>query len=113
MMRLTKSIGMALLVLQILFLSAGIHDLTCHTPNQPQSQATRQEFASPASVNNPETHRCNACFFNQLLNQCLLPVFEGPFLTESFSLRTPACSENIAFVAPGNIGNRGPPSLLS
>ncbi len=114
MIRMAKSIGMFLLVFQILFISTGFHDLTCHSAAPPATTpASQREFSSPKLLDNPETDHCNACFFNKLLNQCVFPAFEGPFIAESFIRRTPLCPGSIVFIAPGKTGNRGPPLLLS
>jgi len=78
-----KNSGAAFLAFLLLFLSTGIHDLASHTP------AARTVLVAPAisfaagDAGVPSRDHCGACLCTQLLNHCLFPVLEIPYLTES------------------------------
>ena len=104
------TIGVALLAMLILFLSTGIDDLENHIPFRGSLQALGQQFLSPLSApNSPEPDHCNACFFNQLLSQCLFPIFLKPALSEAFHSRARLFPKATTFLVLGPAVNRGPP----
>jgi len=107
---LAKNIGITFLTFLIFFLSTGIHDLT-HTPAIAQHLANPLEVRSGTSTGQPDGVQCNACFFNQILNQCLFPVFEQPFVAESFTSRSILPPGVVESLALGNTDSRGPPLL--
>ncbi len=109
-----SNIVVALLATLILFLSTGIDELENHVLFCGGSQAPEQELFSPLSgPENPEPDHCNACLFNQLLSQCLFPIFLKPSMAESFHPRVRLFPKATAFLVPGPEVNRGPPQALA
>jgi hypothetical protein len=114
---LAKSIGIAVLSIQILFLATGIHDLESHTP---QSHATRA-IAGERCSQNPNLKMlspdgCSVCLANRILQQCLFPVIAKPAIAEYFRPCLSFIRKMEAFPASSPEINRGPPpasALLS
>jgi hypothetical protein len=97
------------LIFLIFLLSTDIDHLIKHFPVIHTSQANTESVSSKQDVVNPAQDQCNACFFNQLLNQCLFPVLGEPEIAEA--AREQAClfQKPELFTALGHQVNRGPP----
>jgi len=108
-----KNSGVAFLAFLILFLSTGIHDLASHSPVARPASAAPEASFSAGNAGIPAREQCDACFCAQLLNQCLVPVLEIPYLTESPGLRVVLSPEAAALVLLGSEENRGPPATAA
>jgi hypothetical protein len=94
----------------IMLLSAGIHQWTCHIPTSGLTQPRHAEGISPRSEwLNPGTDHCNACFFNQLLRQCLFTAFVKPAPAGFFRIRPRLHRTQTVFLNPSPKVNRSPP----
>jgi hypothetical protein len=101
------------LAIVILFLSTGIHEVTSHTPESCPNLAkqAQEAFAVLKPTGHADGDHCNACFFSQLLNQCIFPVSDKPFLPEFLRSRARPSAEAALSRALGSRTNRGPPGL--
>jgi hypothetical protein len=112
--KMTGKIGVALLVAQILFLSAGIHDVESHIPAFHSIGPPFQErLSSSSKLEVPVKHRCNACFFNQLLHHCMFPQSPQAAIKETFNPQARVFPKIDLLPALGREADRGPPTAAA
>jgi hypothetical protein len=86
-----------------------IDHLIKHFPAIHTSQANTESVNSKPDFANPAQDQCNACFFTQLLNQCLFPVLGEPEIAEATREQAWLFQKPELFTALGHEVNRGPP----
>jgi hypothetical protein len=113
--RATRNILISALAALILFLATGIHDLMDHFPQLPfaaSGTAAAIHLAAGSGID-PASDHCNACFFIQLLNQCLFPVPAEAAVTESYQICESVFPKPTPILALGREVSRGPPVAFS
>jgi hypothetical protein len=106
-------VGIFLLAMLMLTSASGVHTAICHAPHLVQVQNLNEGFSCAGlEACNPETGHCNACYFNQILNQCVFPILGTILVSESF-LFNEALFPKAAFSrALEHSSNRGPPAEI-
>ena len=92
-------------------LSTGIDELENHCPAIRVFQANAGFVIAARGPDNQGRDHCNACFFNQLLNQCLFPILGEPAISESSHKQICLFTRPTLFPELGHEVNRGPPAL--
>jgi hypothetical protein len=103
--------GIFLFAALMLLSTSGIHSGTCNVPNQIRKTNVSCTLVAP-EVCNPETEHCNACFFTQILNQCVFPVIGTMLVSESFRFHETLFSKAALCRTLAHAINRGPPAAI-
>jgi hypothetical protein len=74
--------GVFLLAVLMLSAASGIHSGICHVSPLTQETNDSCAFAKPETCDQ-QTSGCNACYFNQILTQCVFSIIGTIHISES------------------------------
>jgi hypothetical protein len=108
---MTSKVGFLILAVLLLPSASGIHTALCHVPHHIQIQKINGSSVNTMPETcDPETGPCNACFFTQILTQCMISAIGTIVVPESILFNKVYSQKAVIGRALEHAVNRGPPT---